>query len=175
MEAVGLTAAAISITKTAKAASQLVNKLYHVAKEAELVANQMKRAAMSLRSFSTNVTAAQASMTRHCPRGTCSPAIEYIREYNLGGQLRDESRYLRMQIQELEERMSKISSTVGSSKIGNLITSWRWTQLKPTVDGLMNPMESLKASLILALNVVTLEVVSAQGGGQRSQQLEREM
>ncbi|KAK0707828.1 hypothetical protein B0H67DRAFT_686051 [Lasiosphaeris hirsuta] len=173
MEIVGLVAAAISINKTVRSTARLARRLYEIAREAPRVEKQLHRTAIQLSSFSTTASAAWASIERNCPKEPepKSPVLRYIIANRLPAELDYESYHLRGQIRDLRDRISTLHSKF------ELVTSWRWNKMQPDIDMLFTPMESLKTSLTLILNIIILETITvqkAQNNGRPSPEQERE-
>jgi len=169
MEVVGLAAAVISIAKTAKTIAHFADQLYDAAKNAPRIRDHISKSALSLRSFSTTTQTAQLALKHRFPNDPDSPVVRYMVNYNLMGDLQQESRSLRERIRKVEGGVSRVWSKF------DMLTSWRWSRVKPSIDELTVPMESLKNSLTLIVNVIVLECLSSDGTTRSAEELEREM
>lgn len=171
MEVVGFAAAVISITKMVSTGIRIADDLYDIAQNAPSIGDHIRNSALSLRSFGTTVKTAQAALNYHCPNAADSPVVQYMIEHNLPRDLKQQSRYLRKQIIEVVDDVSKIRSRF------DLMMSYRWRRVKPAIDALTVPMEGLKSTLNLIVNIVILETLSLRSGesARSAEELEEEM
>jgi len=169
MEVVGLTAAAISIAKTAQMVARLVKLLYRVAKNSSSVGNQMQYFAINFRNTVDVVKVAMEALERTCQDNIDSPVIRHIVEMNQLHSLQRESWFLQILVKDLRHEIPNIESR------WDVITSFRWTRMKPEMEALFAPMTSLKTNLNLMINVVLLGNLSARTGESRTAELERQM
>lgn len=169
MEVVGLTAAAISITKTAQTVARLVRLLYRVAKNSASVRNQMQLFAISFRNTVETVKCAMEILETTCQDNIGSPTIQHMTNMSQLKSLKLESQFLRILVEDLSNKIPKIKSRF------DVFTSFRWTQLKPEMEALFAPITSLKTNMSLMINVVLVGNLSAQPQESRTAQLEREM
>jgi len=169
MEVVGLIAAVTSIAKTAKTIAHFANQLHDAASNAPRIRDHILKSELSLRSSSNTIQMAQISLKHRFPNDPGSPVVRYMVNYNLMGDVEEESRSLWERIREVERGVSRVWSKF------DFLTSWKWSRVKPSIDALTVPVESLKNSLNLIINVIALERLSSGGMTRSDKELELEM
>lgn len=170
MEVAGFALTVVAFVKTTRSVSHLVKRIHRVAKDAPAIKEQLLQTAIPLKSFVTAVRAAHASLEHKCPDDSDSEVIQYIIRQGLPKDLEQQSFYLEHSIVQVKDRLSTLNSSWG-----DFITSYRWTKMRPEVEALFAPMESMKTTLSLILNVIILEMKTGECSGKPTAELEAEM
>ncbi|KAK5662259.1 hypothetical protein OQA88_8164 [Cercophora sp. LCS_1] len=170
MEVAGFAAAVVAFAKTTRSTSHLVKRIYYIAKNAPLIEEQLLQTAIPLKSFIASVKAVHTSLEHHCPDDSESKVIQYIIQQGLPKDLRKQSAHVEQSVSQLKHRISRLNS-----RWGDLVTSFKWTRLRPELEAMFAPMESLKTTLTLILQVVILEVKTGQYTGTPSEEMKAEM
>ncbi|KAK4222630.1 hypothetical protein QBC38DRAFT_73840 [Podospora fimiseda] len=154
MEVVGFAAAVISIGKTVKMTYKMGELFIKIAKEANYVEQEMKECAMNFRSFATAAGAASKSLKRAFSDkdDSESPVIDYMEQKQLPIELEQQAELIYERIQDFGDSIKRIPS-----RLGKVVTGLKWHRFKPRITEVTPHMESLKTTLTLVINIVTLE------------------
>ncbi|KAK4447186.1 hypothetical protein QBC34DRAFT_132891 [Podospora aff. communis PSN243] len=169
MEVVGLSAAALSITKAIQSLVRFTNFLYRAAKDSPRVAQQIRQFALSVRNPAEAAKLAIMSLTKE-KFDLGSPVIQHMKKINHLQDLEEETRHLHACVNGFRKRVLKINSR------WDVVTSIRWGMLKPDMEAeLSAPLSNLVATLSLTVNVIRLEEWLARRRENPTESIEEEI
>lgn len=162
MEAVGFTAAALSLAKATQAMSKFIKFLYRAAKYAGKLEAQIRIVTVPFGTSRYALMAAMAHLEHHCMDGAkTTPALKYLTGESFFAALAEQALNIIAQIRAPHGKINTINATgrhaFGAISKLQLVKSFKWTIMKPEIEALGPSIESFKMTLILAVTVFNAE------------------
>lgn len=130
-----------------------VRTLERFARHATAARGEVDRLVTQVRSFSHTVGTAHASLSRHCIEHPQSPVLTYISAHRLLDDLEEESKWVIKGLKDAKNEVKDIEPGW---------TFWmrvKWAWKRDAILSLFPEMESVKNSLAILMNTVTMEVL----------------
>lgn len=174
MEFVGFLAAVASLAKVAKSTYNLTELIRQAARDAGGLSRQIKDATIPFKTSASALEGAVVCLELHwMDAGKNSPVVKYFNKTSFAAKLKQQSLNIIARIESLHDKIDSIGFT-GSLPFGlsPFFNSFRWTRTRPEIEALHAPIESIKTTLALTINVFILQRLSQ---GKTTPEKDREM
>lgn len=171
MEVIGLAASIVAIGQAAEMALNMSRSMRTLARRLRAAQSEIQRFAKDIEIFSSVIGAAYFSLYSHCgTEKTPSPVLRYIDRSKVLDQLVEQSDGVIDHIGELKPRIQSLESKLSFK------TKLKWLFCRSDVEALGPKMESVKTSLHLIIDIITLEMVAQRDSSKpQSKEVQREM
>lgn len=158
-EVVGLIAGITAIVGIAGAATKLSSSLYRVAQSCRVAGEDIERFAGEIDLFASTIMMAHYSLRERCQNhsnsSVHSPALEYMRENAVLGQLTTQSERVVTHIRQVRPRIKSLESRI------DFVTRIKWLLRKSEIQAIRPEMENVKTCIHLVIDVVHLELAQS--------------
>jgi hypothetical protein len=154
-EVIGLAASITAIAAAAGTACKIANTLYHLAEIIRAAAAEIEDFAMKMSLFGSIVEAAHSALEEHF-KVFNSKVLQFMDDRQVVANLGKEAQKLVRRSKALMNKIRSIESNL------DLWTRVQWLCRKPEVEALGPDMESVKTSLTIVMQTLTLETLRQQ-------------
>jgi hypothetical protein len=165
-EAIGLAASIIAIGGAADTAYRIQRKIRRLARDLGAAQENILKFATEIEDFSLVVTTANLSLHEYSKKSSAeTKVLQHIQHNEVLNSLAIASKCVMDHIYKLMPRLKSLESSIP------LVERWKWVLRRTEVEALGPKMESVKASLMLIVGVVTMESVLNQDESRENRRL----
>lgn len=174
MEFVGFLAAVASLGKVAKSTYNMAELICLAARDAGRLSEQIKNATIPFQTSASALEGAVVSLELHwMDAEKNSPVMKYFNKTSFAANLDQQSLNIITRIESLLDKIDSIGFTESLPfGLSSFFNSVKWIRMRPEIEALHAPIESIKTTLALTINVFILARLSQ---GKTTPEKDREM